>query len=275
MNRRILQICFLLAALLGFSFGAHAQFVAYTSAAQHHGGGSGATSFAYVTGSVTGCVTSTNVTTCTYALHSNPVAGQSMAVAVGFSTGSATSATFACTNNGSFTLAGSFVAGTGALAGFDTGIFYKNLTASGADTCTLTANAAASILWESAQYTFSGTFTGPDGAATYTQANSNGSDVATITASGATSGSSDLVVAADIINNSGVTFTPGTGYTFRNDTAACSWNGTTCVSTTENFNTDTGGGYEDKVNIAAGTQSATFNTNATSDPQLMGLVSFH
>lgn len=37
MNRRILQVCLLLVALLGFSFGAHAQYVSFTQAAQHHG----------------------------------------------------------------------------------------------------------------------------------------------------------------------------------------------------------------------------------------------
>jgi len=275
MDRRILQACVLLVALVGFSFGARAQFVAFTPAAQHHGGGGGATSFAYVTGSVTGCLVSIAITTCTYGLHSNPVAGQLAVVAVSFDTSSATSVSFACTNNGSFTQAGSFIAGSGALAGFDTGIFYKVLTVSGADTCTQTANASSNQFWESAQYTFTGTFTGLDGAATFTQANSNGSDVATITAGGATSGSSDLVFATDLINNSGITTTPGTGYTFRNDTATCKWTGTTCSSTSENFNGSTGGGIEDKVNVAAGTPSATFNTVAATDPQLMGLVSFH
>jgi hypothetical protein len=51
MNRRILQVCLLLAALLGFSLGAKAQFVSFTQAAQHHSGG-GPGNFTFVNGTL-------------------------------------------------------------------------------------------------------------------------------------------------------------------------------------------------------------------------------
>ena len=236
-------------------------------------GGSGATSFVYVTGSVTGCAGEGSRTSCPYALHSNPVAGQLMVVGVFFDNSSgATTATFSCTNNGTFTQAGSFLAGTGGLAGGFQGMFYQLLTSSGADTCTLTPNASANLVWESAQYTFSGTFTGLDGAATFAQVTAS-ANVATITATGPTSGTSDLVVATTINNSNGVTTTPGTGYTFRDDTSACEWFGSSC--STVGFNAYTGAGYEDKVNVAAGTPVATFNTVGATDLADIGLVSFH
>lgn len=71
MNSRILQVCVLLVALFGFSFGAHAQYVGYTLAAQQHGSGVG--SFSLVQKG--NCSIPNSSSTCTATMSQALVAG--------------------------------------------------------------------------------------------------------------------------------------------------------------------------------------------------------
>ena len=68
---RILQVCFLIFALLGFSAHAHAQYVAYTLAGQQHGGGIGT----FSTVQVGHCTISSGASTCTATMSQALVAG--------------------------------------------------------------------------------------------------------------------------------------------------------------------------------------------------------
>jgi len=172
-------------------------------------------------------------------------------------------------NNGSLTPIGSPQTGVGTLATFRGQMFYKANIAGGAETITLTINNATSTqLWECGQYTYTGTLSALDGTPQYSTTAASGG-VATISGL-TTSNSSDMIWSGCLAVNTSCT--AGSGYTGHNDTNACDFSGSSCT-TGQNFLTNTGSLIEEKVNIAAGAQSATFGTGATDDV-ILGLVGF-
>jgi hypothetical protein len=241
------------------------------------GGGAPAPSnFAYVAGSATGCYILVSATTCSYNLHVNPSAGNLGKVMVEWQSTTQT-ASFSCTNNTS----SSWVAitpaktGIGTNVGFSGEVFYIPSLAAGAgpETCALTISGAVNFMfWEYVEYSYSGTLTTTDGTPQYSNTAASGT---TATISGlTTTGSSDLVL-GDCIGVTSVC-TAGTGYTGRNDTNAC--NGGTsgnCVGGGAglNLNANIGALIEEKVNVAAGVQTATFGTG-NADDMIMALVAF-
>jgi hypothetical protein len=236
----------------------------------------GPSAFAYVAGTVTGCVTlGAGATRCAYNLHVNPTAGHLGVVSVEWSSTTAT-ASFACTNNGAWTAIGSPKAGAGGQAGNSGQLFYiaSMVAGAGPELCTLTISSTVSIiLWEYAEYSYSGTLSTLNGTPQYSNTAASGG-VATISGL-TTTGSGNLVLAACIGVDS--TCTVGAGYTARNDTNACQGVGSAAScgggSTGHDFNGETGGLLEEKTGVGAGAQTATFGTGTT-DAVILGLVAF-
>lgn len=233
-------------------------------------GASGPSPFAFVTSSTTGCFNNaTPATACVYAAHVTPGANHLLVLAAFWGN---TSATMACSDatNGTWTAIGSPQNGAGALASYRGQMF--RVTAANAAitiTCTMSGgNTSIGLGWEMAEYSCTGTCNTLDGTPQY----SNTAAVAGVaTISGlTTSNSSDLVFAGCPAVISACTV--GAGYTSRNDTNACNYDGTTCT-TGANWASSTGGLIEDKVNVAAGAQTATFGAGTT-DAVILGLVAF-
>ena len=237
------------------------------------------TNFVYVTNSVTGCFGSTvgTFSKCAYNLHVNPTAGNLAVIQATWQSATAT-ASFACTNNGSWTAIGSPKAGVGAAAGFQGQMFYVASLVAGAspELCTLTISSPVSFMsWEYTEYSYSGTLSSLDGTPQYSTTPASGG-VATISGL-TTAGSSDLISASCLGVTS--TCTVGAGYTARNDTNACADSSGSAAScggggtTGNSFVGVTGQLIEEKTGIGAGAQSATFGTGTTDDV-ILGLVAF-
>jgi hypothetical protein len=229
--------------------------------------------FAYVASSVTGCYFLVgNTDHCGTALNVNPASGQLWIVKVTWKSITAT-ATFGCTNNTSWTPVGSPVTSSDNV--FRGQLFWTiAVTGASPEICSPTISSLVMVLdWEAAAYTYTGTISSPDGTPVYTNTSASGT---TATISGlTTSGSSDLLFAA-CIGVSG-SCSAGTGYTGRNDTNAClsAGNISDCAGGTKghDFNGVIGELLEDKVNVAAGAQSATFTTG-NNDLFFGGLIAF-
>jgi hypothetical protein len=236
----------------------------------------GPSAFAYVAGTVTGCITfGGGATRCAYNLHINPTAGHLGVVATGWSSTTAT-ASFACTNNGAWTAIGSPKVGVGAEAGFSGQMFYvpSMVAGAGPELCTLTISSSVGFMsWEYNEYSYSGTLSSLNGTPQYSNTAASGG-VATISGL-TTTGSGNMLWAACLGVTS--TCTVGSGYTARNDTNACSSVGSAAScgggTTGVNFNTNTGGLIEEKTGVGAGAQTATFGTGTTDDV-ILGLVAF-
>lgn len=243
------------------------------------GGGGAPSSFAYTASSVTGCVNGNlNETKCTYALHQTPGAGHLLTLGASWHDSGTVTAAITDPNNGTWTAIGSKKTGTGTLAAYSGQMFYVASAVNAATTVTLTLSGGNSgssgqiISWEATEYSYTGTISSTDGAPTYSNTAASGGTASIDTT--VTANASDLVWAACLAVDSACAV--GSGYTGRNDSAGtCSANtgGTTCATTNNNFTTLTGGLMEDKVNVAAGTQTATFGTGTT-DNVILGLVAF-
>jgi hypothetical protein len=265
MARTVLLILALL--ITSSAFGQRAVFYGQNVAPS----GTFPTGFAFIAGSATGCYVLSASTTCSYNLHVNPTAGHLGWIMAQWESNVGTP-TFSCTNNTSWTAIGSSVSdGT-----FRGQMFYIASLAGGAapENCTLTINTSVNFLfWEYAEYSYSGTLSSLDGTPQYLATTASGG-IATINGL-TTAGSSDLVIGACI--GVATSCTAGAGYTARNDTNACQGGsgGGNCGggTTGQNLNSVIGSLIEEKVNVGAGAQTATFGTGTT-DGVMLGLVAF-
>lgn len=239
------------------------------------GGGGGPSAFAYVASSVTGCYNlNSTQTKCVYALHVNPSAGSLIFCEAGWvDSGNTITATLTSSNN-TWTAQTRQNDSTNGTSGENFVVLSAN---AGADTITLTLSASESgfVGFECTQYTYTGTMTtlDPDNSTGNKIASVVASSTGSITGTASTTGSSDLIVASCNTSVSACT-SAGTGYTGRNDLAgACNYNGTSCASTNNDYGTTTGALLEDKVNVTAGSQTATFNTGS-SDHIIIGIAQF-
>ena len=237
------------------------------------GAAAGATSFVYVTSSVTGCFDDDGGTTdCVYALHVNPSAGNLIACEATWLDSGAVNFTLTGSRSSSFTAIGSKT-GT---AGESSQNFW--VLAAGGGTETITGHSSASNNYHSfecAVYSFSGTLSSLDGTPGYSNTAAVGS-VATL--NGTTMGTdlittetSDLLFAS--CNSVQGNCSQGTGFTSHDDTNACHYIAGSCT-TGNSFNGYDGGLVEEKVNVTAGTQTATFGTNMVTSSFTGGLVAF-
>jgi hypothetical protein len=248
-----------------------AQYVPSTLAAQHHGGGGGggATNFAYVANSVSGCFQGSGGTKCVFAPHNTPAAGQLRNITIIWSD-TGTQTILVTSSNGDVwnPIVPGKVTATG--GGFSFERFTVLSSGGGADTITVAVNTGTALIgWETTSYTYTGTLSAVDGTPVLTNVTSSGS-IAT-TSAVTTTGSSDLLW-ADCPGTQG-TCTVGSGWTSRNDTVACSWNGATCNGTV-NLQSAIGMLVEDKVGVTAGTYTATFGTTGATDTSVVGLAAF-
>lgn len=236
------------------------------------GGGGGASSFAFVAGSTTGCdlEQTLSVAACPYALHQTPGAGHLLVMFVTWSDPGTTTVSVTDPNNGSWTAIGSKVVATGSLAGFSSQNFMVLSAVSAPTTVTVQLSTVqVDLWWEATEYSYTGTLSGVDGTAVLSQVTAS-SGVATQSGL-TTSGASDLIWAS--CNNVDTSCTGGAGFNVRDDTSACiHYNGTSCTSTGSLIG-QVGLTVEDKVNVAAGAQTATFGTGTT-DHAILGLVGF-
>jgi hypothetical protein len=234
-----------------------------------NGGGSGSSNFTYVNGSVTGAFnTSGSVsTTLAVGLHQNPGAGHLLLCAATWQSPTAT-ASMSDPNNGAWKAAGSPKPGTGSLTGYSGQIFYVPAAVGAPTTVTLTISTAIAFRsLECAEYSYTGSISSPDGTPQYSTVPAS-AGVATV-AGLTTSNSSDLVFAACLGVDS--TCAAGTGYALHDDTNSLNaGNGTMGNS----FLAHTGQAIEEKVGVAAGSQSATFKTGTNADNVILGLVAF-
>lgn len=244
------------------------------AAASGGGGGGSASSFAYVTGSATGCGLEQSIGTqqCPFALHQTPGAGHLLVLFATWLDPGTTNVTVSDPNNGTWTAIGSKVAGSGgSIAGFSSQLFMVTSAVSSPTTITAVLSTAQTDLWwEAAEYSYTGTLSGVDGTQILSNLTASGS---VATQSGlTTTGSSDLIWA--VCANVDSQCTVGSGFTLRDDAASCiQWNGTSCAST-GSFIGHVGLGFEDEVNVAAGPQTATFGTGGATDHMVFGLVGF-
>jgi hypothetical protein len=229
------------------------------------GGAGGASNFAFVTNSATGCeigfIGLPASAVCTYALHVNPgTKNLETCHAFWHNTGAQT-ASMASTHNGTFTPIGPQANGTGANAGFSSQVFQVLNTVSGADTVTLTISSSTTIGgWECGLYTYSnGPLTVTDGTAISGNATASGT---TVTFGTITTANPNGIIIAHCMGIPTGACAVGSGFTARNDTAACAWNGSSCSATNRNFNADAGDLIEDKFNTAPGSQSGTFQVGS-------------
>jgi hypothetical protein len=235
------------------------------------GGGGGSSTFAYVSGSVTGVVLNAgggSGTTLSIPLHQNPGAGHLLICAATWQSSTAT-ASMTDPNNGTWTAIGSAKTGTGSLLrGYRGQMFYVPAAVNAATTVTLrTSSAVGFRAFECAEYSYTGTIPSLDGTPQYstTRASSGVATIGGLT----TSNSSDLVF-ADCLGVD-TTCTTGSGYTGLDDT------NTYVVDkgvSGQSFWNWTGQLIEYKVGVAAGAQSATFRTGTTTDNVILGLVAF-
>ena len=170
--------------------------------------------------------------------------------------------------SGNFTAIGSPKVGTGTLAAYSGQMFWV-IAAGGAETLKLVTTSAVNFsAVETTEYSFTGSISAVDGTPQYANVTSIAS-VATI--SGLTTSLANDLVWAACIGTDGVC-SAGAGYTGRDDASAWQWTGT-CVAASP-FSTITGARIEDKVNVAAGAQTATFGTTGATDNNILGLVAF-
>jgi hypothetical protein len=227
------------------------------------------TNFAYVVGSVTACGINTSRTTCVATLNHNPGAGHFLKIGV-FWGGATATATVTSPNNGTWKPIGSPKTGIGTQSGFRGQMFCVGSATAGAETVTVTISAANTIMgWESVEYSYSGKISdcsAADGTPVYSTTAASGG-VATISGL-TTTGSSDLLLVDCLAVDSKCT--AGAGFTGRNDTNYCVYNGS-CTFSSRNFNTDSGFLIEEKTGVAAGAQTGTFGTGAT-DNVILGMV---
>jgi hypothetical protein len=220
--------------------------------------------FSYVAGSVTACeIDSSGSATCTFALHANPGSGNLLHCHAWWHNSGSQTASMASTHNGTFTPVTSPVTNTFPVVGSITSeTFQVANTASGADTVTLTVSSSTTIGgWECDLYSF---LHGPLGASW------DGTPISgSLTATGTTATFGTITttnVAGLIVADCPAVTTncsaSGTGYTGRNDTAACLWHVSSCSATNRNYNSDVGALIEDKFNATPGSQSATFTTGS-------------
>lgn len=237
----------------------------------------GPSAFAHVASSTTGCYFIGTATTCRYNLHVNPSAGNLGIVALSWQSGTAT-ASLSCTNNTSWTNVLSPKLGVGGEVGYAGQLFYIPSLAAGAspELCTVTISASVGFAsFQYDEYSYSGTIAGTNGTPVYSTTAASGG-VATISGLTTTHSSGLVYVAClGVVNTCSV----GTGYTGRNDTNSCrGGTGPTLScdggSTGHDYNGEIGQMSEDKVGVAAGAQSATFNTSGATDDVILGMVAF-
>jgi hypothetical protein len=239
------------------------------------GGVHSPSNFAYTAGSATACeIDSSGSATCIYALHTNPSAGNLLICHGWWHNSGSQTATMSSTKNGTFVALTSPVTDTFPVVGSITSeTFQVANTVSGADTVTLTVSSSTTIGgWECALYSHSGGPLPP----TYT----NGTPISgTVTSSGTiatigtvttTNPSGLIVVHCPAVTS---TCSAGSGFTGRNDTAACLWHISGCSATNRNYNSDVGALIEDKFNASPGSQSATFTTGS-GDTVQYGMVAY-
>lgn len=236
-----------------------------------HAGGA-PSSFAYVASSVTGCInTQVSQTACQTTLHQTPGSGHLLLM---FVVWSGNTLTVAVTGTQTWIAIGAPTSGTGTLSAFRQQMFYVPSATASATTVTATISSGTTslIFWEAAEYSYTGTISGPDGTPQYlnTSAVASVATIDTLT----TSNASDLIwsVCAAVDHNC----TGDAGYTTRDDLLACNASNSVggCSSTLQ-FNNALGSLIEEKVNVAAATQTATFGTpGGATDNTMLGLVAF-
>jgi hypothetical protein len=236
--------------------------------------GGGASSFAYISSSVTGCI-ALSANNCVYTTHTNPVAGHARVITTLWADTGAQTATPTSSNGDTWTPIGpGKVSGSNpGTTGFSFERFRVFSSVGGADTITLTISGSTGTFnaWETTEYSYTGTLSAVDGTPVLTNVTASAS-IAT-SASVTTSNSSDLLW-ADCPGTVG-TCSVGSGWTARNDaTGTCQWNGAACNVTNDNMNGVIGLLVEDKVGVAAGTYTATFGTTNSADAAIVGLVAF-
>jgi len=230
-------------------------------------GGSGASNFVYVTGSVTGAYNSGGGSSATLAvpLHLTPGAGHLLVCAATWESQTAT-ASMSDPNNGTWRAVGAPKPGVGTLSTYSGQAFYIPSAVSAPTTVTLRiTNAVLFRSFECAEYAYTGTLS-LDGVPQYSSTPASGA-VATI-AGLTTANAGDLIVATCLAVDTGCAAT--SGYTLRNDTNAydAEYN-----SFGHDFIGYTGQLIEDKIG-PAGAQSASFRTGGNSDNVVLGLLAF-
>jgi hypothetical protein len=229
-------------------------------------GGGGGGNIAYVTASVTGVVDFGGDTgaTLSVALHQAPAAGHLVVCAATWQSATATAA-MSDPNNGTWTPIGSPRTGAGSLSGYRGQMFYVPAAANAATTVTLTLSTAVPFrAFECAEYSYTGTLA-LDGTPVYSTTPAS-AGVATV--SGLTTTKANDLVFADCLGVD-TKCTAGTGFTGLDDPNSIFKD----QATTGSFFSGTGQLIEFKVGVAAGAQSATFNTG-TNDNVILGLVAF-
>lgn len=160
-------------------------------------------------------------------------------------------------NNGTWTPIGTPGVATGSLAGFFSQFFYIATAVHAATTVSVTTLTGTQTFVELfiAEYSYTGGVVTIDGTPVYSMVTA----VASITTSGTvvTTGASDLVFAASMVEDSNAQFQAP--YTARD---GVNWN---------NLN---GGIVEDLIGASAGSQVATFHNNGATDTALLGIVAF-
>jgi hypothetical protein len=231
-------------------------------------GGGGISGGSFVTNGVSACYNFTGTgTACVAAVHHGPSTGNLLIVGVAAQDNSSNTISVSGSCTGAWTALGSLNRAGGQVQQHFAKASSPNC--GGGDTLTVTSSQVASfIVWESTEYSYTGTITGTDG----TPVTNNGSAVASLATSSAIS----------ITNSTGIRWafcgtanscSVGTGYTSRNDTSACVYNNTTCSSTGD-FLSNTGNLVEDKFNGATGSQTATFGTSGATDFFAISFVAY-
>jgi hypothetical protein len=232
-------------------------------------GGSGATNFAYITGSVTGAYNSFSGATgktLTVALHQIPGTGHLLVCAATWQSPNAT-ATMSDPNNGTWLAAGAPKAGVGGVAGFSAQVFYVPSSVNASTSVTLTTSVAVLFRsFECAEYAYTGPVAALDGTPQYsvTPASAGTATISGLT----TTNTGDLVVASCLaVDTSCAT---SSGYTLRNDANTYELGSNTFG---HNFLGELGQLIEDKIG-SPGAQTASFATGTSGDSVILGLLAF-
>jgi hypothetical protein len=229
----------------------------------------GDSSYTYRTSSVTGCYNDVGGggTVCKIALHQTPNAGDLLLCGAVWQSGSAT-ASLADTPNGTYTAIGSIQVGSGGTAGFSSQMFKVSSTANSAATPIMTVSGTVAFLdFQCAEYIPSGTITADGSAYSKTAASGGVATVGPISTGGAT----DLIFAVCMLVDTACS--AGSGFTSHVDTSGFHCTNALCTTGGTATFADTGGLIEEKLNVASGSNSATFGMGAT-DNNMLGEAAF-